>query len=64
MFNFVRLEIYLGCGFHYICYLSRILTCLRTESLAFVPGPQCLSLPDPTPHFYPDKARMRGLSHE
>lgn len=49
MFNFVRLEIHSSCGFHRIGYLSRILMCLRTESLAFVPGPQCLFLLNPTP---------------
>lgn len=49
MFNFVRLEIHSSCGFHCIGYLSRILMCLRTESLAFVPGPQCLFLLNPTP---------------
>jgi len=49
MFNFVRREIHSGCGFHHIGYLSRILMCLRTESLAFVPGAQCLTLLDPSP---------------
>ena len=49
MFNFVRREIHSGCGFHHIGSLSRILMCLRTESLAFVPGPQCLTLLVPSP---------------
>lgn len=63
MFNFVRLEIHSGCGFHHICYLSRILMCLRTESLAFVPGPQCLSLLNPTPLFLPRQSlSVRSIS--